>query len=292
MVGTPRKVGFIGLGIMGHSMAGHLLAAGNELHISNRSRGPAAEALVEKGALWHDRPAELAAACDVVFTIVGYPADVAQVFQGPDGLVANAREGAVLVDMTTSSPSLAAEIAAEAAPRGVAVMDAPVSGGDVGAREGKLAIMVGGDADAFEKVRPLLELMGKTIALFGPAGAGQHAKMANQIAIAGTVVGVAESLAYAGHAGLNLDQLLDVIGTGAASSFQLNVLGRKMAAQDYAPGFFVDHFRKDLGIALDEAKKLGLDLPSLSNAQKLFDRLSAGGDGRSGTQAIAKLYRS
>lgn len=283
------KVGFIGLGIMGQSMAGHILDAGYELHVYNRTRAKA-DALVESGAIAEDTPGDVAATCDVVISIVGYPADVEAVYLGEDGLVARARKGAILVDMTTSSPELAHRIAVQAAEKDVSVLDAPVSGGDVGAREGRLAIMVGGEEAAFEAVKPILATMGGTIALMGGAGAGQHTKMANQIAIASTMMAVCESLAYAEAAGIDPGRVLDVVGTGAASSFLLNGLGPKIVARDYAPGFFVHHFVKDMSIALAEAERMKLDLPGLALARQLYQRLVRAGFGEEGTQALYRVY--
>jgi 3-hydroxyisobutyrate dehydrogenase len=274
---------------MGRHMAGHILAGGYKLHIYNRSRGNA-EALIGKGAVWHDSPGALAQACDVIITIVGYPADVEQVYQGPNGLIEKAKPGSVLIDATTSSPTLAARIAATAQTRGVTTLDAPVSGGDVGARDAKLAIMVGGDKAAFERVKPVLDCMGKNIAHLGGPGAGQHTKMANQIAIASTVMGVCECLAYAQNAALDPEAVLKVIGTGAASSFLLNNLGPRMIKGDYAAGFYVHHFIKDLGIALAEAAQMKLNLPGLSLAKQLYDRLAAQGHAQDGTQALYRLY--
>ena len=289
MVTEKKTVGFIGLGIMGASMAGHILAGDHDLVVCNRTKAKA-DALVGKGAKWADTPGDVAAVSDVVITIVGYPKDVQDVYLGTDGIVPMARPGTVLIDMTTSSPELAAKIAKSAETRGLHALDAPVSGGDVGARAGKLAIMVGGDAAAYRAVLPILELMGGTIAHMGPAGAGQHTKMANQIAIAATMMAVSESLAYADAAGLDRSALIDLIGTGAAGSFLLNGLGPKMVAGDYAPGFFVHHFVKDMSIALAEAERLGLALPGLSLAKSLYDKLVAGGFGDEGTQALYRLY--
>jgi 3-hydroxyisobutyrate dehydrogenase len=285
------SVGFIGLGIMGRHMAGHIQAAGYKLHIYNRSRGNV-EGLIAKGAVWHDSPGALAPECDVVVTIVGYPADVEQVYLGPDGLIAKAKGGSVLIDATTSSPTLAARIAKAAAEKGVAALDAPVSGGDVGARDAKLAIMVGGEKAAFDRMKPLLDRMGGNIAHMGGPGAGQHTKMANQIAIASTMMGVSECLAYARDAGLDPTTVLKVIGTGAASSFLLNGLGPKMIAGDFSAGFYVHHFIKDLGIALEEAAQMKLTLPGLALAKQLYDKLKAQGHGEDGTQAIYRLYQS
>jgi len=287
-------VGFVGLGIMGLSMAGHIQAAGYPLHVFTRSRDKAAP-LVDAGAEWHDDPAALAAACDVVITMVGYPADVEAVYFGQDGhpetgILAALKPGAVAVDMTTSSPSLAERIAAAAAERGAAALDAPVSGGDVGARNATLAIMVGGDEAAFQTVKPLFEVMGQSIALLGPAGAGQHTKMVNQTVIAGTILGVAEGLAYGRRAGLDLEKVLEVIGGGAAGGFQLNVLGKRMVEGDFAPGFFVHHFIKDMGIAGAEAERMGLDLQVLTLARTIYERFAADEGGREdGTQGIFRM---
>ncbi len=285
-----ERIGFIGIGIMGGAMAGHLLAAGHPLTIFNRSRNASAEALLAQGATWADSPAEVAAASDIVITIVGFPPDVEATFLGANGLVAAARPGSLLIDMTTSSPALAKRIAAEAAARGVAVLDAPVSGGDVGARNAALSIMCGGDAAAFARARPVFEKMGKTINLMGPAGAGQHTKMANQIVIASTVLGTAEGLAYARAAGLEGGAVLAALGPGAAGSFQLNVLGPKMLAGDFAPGFMVKHFLKDLGIALEAAAEMQLDLPSLAQARRLFLKVQDKLGGERGTHAVFGIY--
>jgi 3-hydroxyisobutyrate dehydrogenase len=283
------KAGFIGLGIMGQHMAGHILGAGYELHINSRTRSKAAP-LIEAGAVWHDHPGEVAAASDVLITIVGYPADVEAIYLGAEGILDKARPGTVIIDMTTSSPALAERIAEIASRRGIAVLDAPVSGGDVGARDAKLAIMVGGDEAAFNQVLPLLQAIGSNIVLMGGPGAGQHTKMANQIAIASTMLAVAESITYASRAGLNPDRVLDVIGTGAASSFLLNGLGRKMIRKDFAAGFFVHHFVKDMRIALDEAARMELDLPGLALASSLYEQLVEGGFGEDGTQALYRVY--
>ncbi len=284
-----KTVGFIGLGIMGQSMAGHILAGGYQLHVYNRSRAKA-DNLVARGAVWHDKPGEIAAVCDVVITIVGFPADVEDIYLAQDGLVAQAKPGTVLIDMTTSSPSLAQRIAAAGAAKGVAVLDAPVSGGDVGARNAKLSIMVGGAEAAVEHVRPVLTRMGENVVRQGEAGAGQHTKMANQITIASNMMAVCESLAYAKQAGLDPRQVLKSIGTGAAASFALNNLGPRMLDGDFAPGFYVRHFIKDMGIALAEAERMGLALPGLTQAKALYDRLAAAGHDDEGTQALFRLY--
>ena len=284
-----KKVGFIGLGIMGRSMAGHILDGGHELNVYNRTRSKADE-LVARGAIWHDTAGDVAAASDVVITIVGYPKDVEETYLGAGGLVERARAGTILIDMTTSSPTLAGEIAGRAAEKGVAVLDAPVSGGDVGARNAKLSIMVGGTEEAFAAALPLFQLMGENIVRQGGPGAGQHTKMCNQIAIAATMLAVSESLAYAKASGLDAKQVLSSIGTGAASSFLLNNLGPKMLNDDYAPGFYVHHFIKDMSIAIAEAERMKLDLPALALARRLYEKLAADGFGEEGTQAIFRVY--
>jgi 3-hydroxyisobutyrate dehydrogenase len=286
---TKTTVGFVGLGIMGRSMAGHLQAAGHPLHVFNRTRERAAP-LVAAGAVWHDTPGAVAAASDVVITMVGYPHDVEAIYLGSGGIVDRARRGAVLVDMTTSSPELALRIAAAAAAKGVAALDAPVSGGEIGARDARLSIMVGGDAAAFEGVLPLLRLMGGNVVRQGGPGAGQHTKMCNQIVIASTMLGVCEGLAYARRSGLDPETVLQSIGGGAASSFLLNNLGPRILKGDFAPGFFVEHFVKDMGIAAVEAARMGVDLPGLRLAKGLYEALAAQGHQRDGTQVLFKHY--
>lgn len=290
MVDSKNKprVGFIGLGNMGRSMAGHILNAGYPLNVYNRSRDKAGE-LLARGAVWCDTPGALAATSDVVITIVGYPKDVEQVYLGDNGIVACARD-ALLIDMTTSSPELAVRIAGEARKRGCRALDAPVSGGDIGARDAKLSIMVGGEQAAYDEALPILQVMGPNIVLQGGPGAGQHTKMCNQIVIASTIMGVCEGLAYGQAAGLDLATVLKAIGGGAASGFQLNVLGAKIINGDFAPGFYVEHFIKDLGIALAEAQRMQLDLPALALARKLYEELAQQGHGRLGTQALFKHY--
>lgn len=285
---SKPRVGFIGLGNMGRSMAGHILNGGYPLNVYNRSRDKADD-LLALGAVWCDTPGALAAASDVVITIVGYPKDVEQVYLGDNGILASAR-GALLIDMTTSSPELAERIATEAGKKGCRALDAPVSGGDIGARDAKLSIMVGGAQAAFDETLPILQLMGTNIVLQGGSGAGQHTKMCNQIVIASTIMGVCEGLAYGTAAGLDLPSVLQSIGGGAASGFQLNVLGQKIINGDFAPGFYVEHFIKDLGIALAEAERMQLDLPALALARKLYETLVQQGHGQLGIQALFKLY--
>lgn len=287
---APLDIGFIGLGIMGRHMAGHLQRAGHRLHLYNRSRG-GAQALLEQGATWYERPADVARACDALFTMVGFPSDVEALYLSEGGLIAAARPGALLIDATTSSPALAQRIAAQAAARGVHALDAPVSGGEVGAREARLSIMVGGDAAAFERALPLLKTLGQNVVLQGDAGAGQHTKMANQIVIASTMIGVSEGLAYASRSGLDPHRVLSSIRGGAAGSFLLDGMGARMLNGDYAPGFFTEHFIKDLGIALAEAQRMGADLPGLALAKQLYDGLAARGHARDGTQVLFEHYR-
>lgn len=284
-----HKIGFIGLGIMGKSMARHLMKAGYTVSVYSRTKAKASD-LLEEGALWQETPGAVAKASDIVITMVGYPQDVEEVYFGADGILSETRAGMLLVDMTTSQPSLAQRIAEAATEKGAQAIDAPVSGGDVGARNATLAIMCGGAPEAFEEARPVLEVMGKTISLLGPAGAGQHTKMVNQIVIAGTVLGVAEGLSYARHAGLNLTDVLEAIGQGAAGGYQLNVLGKRMSEGDFAPGFFVHHFLKDMSIADSEARARGLDLAALQTALKQFQSFADAGGREDGTQGIFKLY--
>ena len=279
------RVGWIGTGVMGRWMCQHLLTKGYQAAVYNRSRDKAGP-LLEAGASWADSPRAVAERSDVVFAIVGFPRDVREVFLGSQGALAGGREGMVLVDMTTSEPSLAREIYEAAKGKGVASVDAPVSGGDVGARNATLSIMVGGDADAVEFVRPLLECMGKTVVHQGPPGAGQHTKMVNQVLIATNMIGVCEALLYGYKAGLDLKTVLQSVGGGAAASWSLNNLGPRIIDRNFEPGFFVEHFLKDMGIALDEAKRMGLALPGLALANQLYLAVRAQGWGRKGTQAL------
>jgi 3-hydroxyisobutyrate dehydrogenase len=285
IVPGATRLGWIGTGVMGASMCGHLMAAGFGMTITTRSRAKA-EPLLAKGARWADTPKEVAAASDVVFSIVGYPADVREVMLGENGALAGAKPGGVLVDMTTSQPALAVEIYGRARARGVFSVDAPVSGGDIGAREARLSIMVGGDAAVFEALMPCWRALGKTIMHQGPAGAGQHAKMVNQILIATNMIGVCEALLYGYKAGLNLETVLQSVGPGAAGSWSLLNLGPRIIAGNFAPGFYVEHFIKDMGIALEESKRMGLAMPGLALAHQLYVALAAQGHARDGTQAL------
>jgi 3-hydroxyisobutyrate dehydrogenase len=279
------KIGWIGTGVMGASMAGHLQKAGHELYVFNRTKSKA-KGLLDRGASWCDTPAKVASNSEIVFTIVGFPFDVEEVYLGEAGILAGEVPCKIVVDMTTSRPSLAQEIAAKAGEKGIESLDAPVSGGDIGAREGTLAIMVGGKKEAFEKVLPLFQLMGKTISHMGDAGAGQNTKMCNQILVAGNMIGACESLLYAAKLGLDQRAVIDIIGKGAASSFLINNLGPRIVDGNYDPGFFVEHFIKDMGIALAEAEAVGLSLPGLGLVHQLYVAVKAQGHGRLGTQAL------
>lgn len=280
------RIGWIGVGVMGAPLCGHLLRAGFALRVHTRTRARA-EPLLAEGALWADAPRAAAEDADVVFTLVGFPRDVREVVLGERGALEGCRPGSALVDMTTSEPSLAVEIAEAAAARGVHALDAPVSGGDVGAREARLSIMLGGDAEVAAWLRPLLERMGRTIVHHGGPGAGQHAKLVNQTLIASNMVGVCEGLLYAYRAGLDPERVLASVGSGAAGSWSLANLAPRILAGDFAPGFFVEHFVKDMQIALQEARRMGIELPGLALARELYGRLAAAGRGRSGTQALA-----
>lgn len=286
---STHSIAFIGTGVMGRSMAGHLLRAGHSLHVHNRTRAKA-QPLLDAGAMWHDTPGSAAAQADFVFTIVGFPEDVEETYFAPTGVLAQVRPGAVLIDMTTSSPALAARIAESAAAKGCAALDAPVSGGDIGAREARLVIMVGGAEAAFARARPLFEVMGRNIALLGGAGAGQHCKLANQIAIASQMMAWCEALSYAQAAGLDPVRVIESIGGGAAASFSLNNLAPRALRDDFAPGFYVKHFLKDMRLALAAAAELEIELPGLVQAKRLYDEVAARGWDDCGTQVLFRLY--
>lgn len=276
---------------MGRSMAGHLQKAGHTLHVHNRTKEKA-QALLDGGATWHADAGSAAAQADVVITMLGFPSDVETSYLGAGGIVARARPGALLIDMTTSSPVLARKIATAATERGLSALDAPVSGGDLGAKEARLVIMVGGDATAFARAQPILEIMGKNISLHGAPGAGQHCKMANQIAVATVMLSWVEALAYAKKAGLDPAAVHASISGGAASSWAMTNLVPRALREDFAPGFYVKHFLKDMRIALDSAAELELDLPGLALAKQLYDRVAARGWEDHGTQILYKLYTS
>lgn len=281
-------IAWIGTGIMGAGMSRNLARAGYAVTAYNRTVEKA-EALRQDGIEVASSIKTAVTDAEIIFTIVGYPDDVREVYFGDEGILNNAPKGSVLVDMTTSKPRLAEEIAAAAHDAGCLALDAPVSGGDVGAREGTLSIMVGGDREAFDRVKPLFEVMGKTISLLGPAGAGQHTKMANQILIASTMIGVVESLLYAEKAGLDRDDVIAIIGKGAAASWSINNLGPRITAGNFEPGFIIDHFVKDMGIALDEAARMRLSLPGLALAKQFYVAAQAEGLSRKGTQALYRV---
>ena len=279
------SIGWIGTGIMGAPMCMHLVRAGYRVFVFNRTKKKAGE-LLSEGASWCDSPIEVARRADVIFTIVGYPDDVREVYFGSKGLLVEPASVRVFVDMTTTEPTLAKEMYEKAVGLGCVSLDAPVSGGDVGAVKGELSIMVGGDEEAFDLVKPLLRLLGKNIVYQGKAGSGQHAKMCNQITVAGVMIGICENLIYCKKAGLDPHTMLRSVGSGAASSWLLNNLGPRIMDGDYDPGFFVEHFIKDMEIALRESQRMGIDLPGLALVKSLYERASALGHGRLGTQAL------
>ena len=288
---TLPAIGFIGTGVMGRSMALHLATAGYSLSVHNRTREKAQD-LLDAGAQWHDSAASVAQASDVVITMLGFPADVTETYLGANGVIANARAGALLIDMTTSSPLLARRVADAAAARGMSSVDAPVSGGDVGARAATLVIMCGGDQSAFDRAQPILQLLGKNIARLGPAGSGQHCKMANQIAVAVGMVAWCEALAYARKAGLDPQAVHASISGGAAGSWAMTNLAPRALAENFAPGFYVKHILKDIRIAVESAEEMGLDVPGMRCAQELYDRVAALGWEEFGTQVLYRLYTS
>jgi 3-hydroxyisobutyrate dehydrogenase len=285
IVPGQTRIGWIGTGVMGSSMCGHLIKQGFAATVYNRSRTKA-EPLLAQGAAWADTPRQLAAQSDVIFSIVGFPRDVREVILGVDGALNGCRAGAVLVDMTTSDPSLAVEIHAAAKAKGVWSVDAPVSGGDIGAKEARLSIMIGGEPEVVSALRPCFEAMGKTIVHQGAPGAGQHTKMVNQTLIAAGMIGVCEALLYAKKAGLNLETVLQSVTPGAAGSWSLSNLGPRIIARNFEPGFFVEHFIKDMGIVLAEAERMNLCLPGLALAKQLYEAVRAQGYGRKGTHAL------
>ena len=274
---------------MGRSMASHLLNAGHTVHVYNRTREKA-QNLLDAGAHWHESPGSVAAVADVIITMLGFPTDVETCYFSEGGILERAKPGALLIDMTTSSPLLAQRISVAAAARGLEALDAPVSGGDIGAREARLVIMVGGEAAAFERAKPVLELLGKNIALLGAPGAGQHCKMANQISVAVGMVAWCEALAYAQKAGLAPSAVHQSISGGAAGSWALTTLAPRALSGDFAPGFYVKHILKDMRIALDSAAELQLDLPGLAIARKLYEQVAERGWEDCGTQALYRLY--
>ena len=279
------KIGWIGTGVMGASMCGHLIDAGFTATVYSRTKSKA-EGLLAKGAAWAETPRAVAEQSDVIFSIVGFPHDVRSVMLDADGALAGSQAGNILVDMTTSEPSLAIEIAQAAKAKGVHSVDAPVSGGDVGAKEARLSIMIGGEKDVVDALHPCWSAMGKTIVHQGGPGAGQHTKMVNQTLIATNMIGVCEALLYGHKAGLDLPTVMQSVASGAAGSWSLSNLGPRIIDNNFDPGFFVEHFIKDMGIALDEANRMGLALPGLALAKQLYLALQAQGHGRDGTHAL------
>lgn len=285
VVSSKTRIGWIGTGVMGFSMCGHVIEKGYKTTVFNRSKAKALP-LIEQGAAWADSPREVVEKSDITFTMVGFPDDVREVYFGKDGIINAVRPGAVVVDMTTTEPGLAGEIYEAAGQKGAFAVDAPVSGGDVGARNATLSIMTGGDAKIVDAIRPIFEAMGKNIVHQGPAGSGQHTKMCNQIVIAGTMIGVCECLLYGFKAGLDLSTMLSSIQGGAAQCWSLDNLAPRVLRRNFDPGFFVDHFIKDMGIALKEAARMGLSLPGLALVHQLYLAVKAQGHGRDGTQAL------
>lgn len=285
IVPGQTRIGWIGTGVMGSSMCGHLLAKGFSATVFNRTKEKA-QGLLEAGAKWADTPKAVAEQSDVIFSIVGFPHDVRHVMLGDDGALAGAKAGSILVDMTTSEPSLAVEIAEQAQKSKIHSVDAPVSGGDIGAREARLSIMIGGEKEVVDALQPCWEAMGKTIIHQGGPGAGQHTKMANQILIATNMIGVCEALLYGYKAGLDLKTMLESVGPGAAGSWSLNNLGPRIIDNNFDPGFFVEHFIKDMGIALAESKRMGISMPGLALSHQLYVALAAQGHQRDGTHAL------
>jgi 3-hydroxyisobutyrate dehydrogenase len=282
------KIGWIGTGIMGCNMAMHLLKGGHPLNVFNRTKGKA-EDLIQNGAIWFSSPREVAENSDIVFLMLGYPYEVHETIYGSDGILAGHRSAGIIVDMTTSSPSLAVEIEAICRKQGVVVLDAPVSGGEIGAQNAALSIMIGGDEKTVNDLMPLWNLMGKTIVYHGPAGSGQHAKMVNQTLIAGNMIGLCEALLYAHHAGLDMDRVFQSISTGAAGSWSLSNLAPKILKQDFSPGFMIEHFLKDLRIVLEESKRMNLTLPGVVLAEELYAVAVEKGYAKDGTQGLYQV---
>lgn len=285
-----KKIGWIGTGLMGNPMAKHLINAGYKLNVFNRSRLKA-ETLTELGATWFDTPADIAANSEVIITMIGFPKDVEEVYFGEQGILEKVKPGTILIDMTTTRPSLAIKISEEAAKAGADFIDAPVSGGQVGAINGTLSIMIGGEKEVVDSLLPLFEVFGRNVIYQGKAGTGQHTKMCNQITIAGTMIGVCEGLIYGAKAGLDLNVMLASISKGAAACWTLDVLAPKIVNGDYSPGFSVDNFVKDLGIALEEAEAMRLSLPGLALVKQLYMSILAMGNGALGTQSLYIVLR-
>ena len=284
-----KKIGFIGIGVMGSSIVKHLLKAGYEVNVYNRTKSKTDE-VVSLGANWYADPATVTKESEVVFTIVGYPEDVEETYFGEKGIFQTATAEHILIDMTTSTPSLAVKLYKKGKENGIAVLDAPVSGGDLGAQKGTLTIMVGGDEATYAAIEPIFKEFSSKVNLQGSAGKGQHTKMANQIMIAGTMTGMTELLVYADAAGLDLEKVLDTVGGGSAGNWSLANYGPRILQGDFSPGFFIKHFVKDLKIALNEASRMDIDLPFTALAQQLYEKLEINGHGDEGTQAFIKLW--
>ncbi|MDT2494031.1 NAD(P)-dependent oxidoreductase [Enterococcus avium] len=288
---NSMRIGFIGTGVMGKSIVKHFLAKGHEVMVYNRTKSKSDE-LVAQGAIWQETPAEVTNASEIIFSMVGYPSDVEEIYYGANGIFSVEVKDKILVDLTTSTPTLAEKIYQTAKKEGAAALDAPVSGGDLGAQNGTLSIMIGGDQAVYDSVVPLFDIMGKSYSLQGKAGAGQHTKMANQIMIAGTMTGMTEMLVYAKSANLDVEKVLETLGGGAAQNWSMSNYAPRILKADYSPGFFVKHFIKDLKIALDEAEKMHLNLPATKLATELYERLADQGFDNDGTQALIKLWWS
>ncbi|MEY8446004.1 NAD(P)-dependent oxidoreductase [Enterococcus ratti] len=283
------KIGFIGTGVMGSAIVHHLMEAGHEVTVYNRTKAKTNE-LVKKGARWADTPKEVTKVSEIIFSMVGYPKDVEEIYYGENGIFTTEVKNRILIDLTTSTPTLAEKIAKTAKKKGADALDAPVSGGDLGAKNATLTIMVGGEESVYAKVLPLFRVFGKTFALHGSAGKGQHTKMANQIMIAGTMTGMTEMLAYAFKANLTMEKVIKTLSGGSAANWSLTNYSSRILREDYTPGFFVKHFIKDLKIALDEADKMSLNLPATLQALKLYQKLADQGFENDGTQALIKLW--
>ncbi|SOB91885.1 3-hydroxyisobutyrate dehydrogenase [Ureibacillus xyleni] len=284
-----KKIAFIGTGVMGASIVKHLINAKYSVSIYTRTKSKA-QSLLELGATWSTTPKEASENADVIFTMVGFPKDVEEVYCGQDGIFQAAKKGSIVIDMTTSEPSLAKKLYEQAKEKGISSLDAPVSGGDVGAQNGTLSIMVGGDKQAFEDVYPILQIFGKNIVYQGEAGSGQHTKMCNQILISTNMIGVCEAISYGIKAGLDIENVFQSISTGAAGSWSLSNLGPRMVKGDLEPGFYIKHFIKDMRIAIDEAERMNLNLPGLKLSKELYNHLLENGYGEKGTQALIKYY--
>ncbi|MGK9043949.1 NAD(P)-dependent oxidoreductase [Mammaliicoccus vitulinus] len=288
---TKQTIGFVGTGVMGKSMAEHLIKEGYTVNVFNRTKSKA-DSLVERGAEWCDTVKLLSQNSDVIISIVGYPKDVESIYLSEEGILNHAKEGSIVIDMTTSSPALAEKIYKKAKSRNIKSLDAPVSGGDVGAKNAALTIMVGGDEDAYHEVENIFKVIGKNVVYQGKSGNGQHTKLSNQIAIAAGMLGVAEAIIYAEKAGLNIEKVFNSIEHGAAGSWSLSNLGPRMVKNDYAPGFYVKHFIKDMKIAIEESEKMGLYMPGLLKAKEVYDALSEAGFDDNGTQSVIQLLKN